>query len=496
MRMRSNIKTCMLQYPYRMDTPALDLSHARIALIALLILSAFFMLFRLGAYPLRDYDEATYASIAREGLERSDITLLTLHGEPNFTKPPLYFALAHASAKLFGTNEFAFRLPSAIFGLLTVLLTYFVALHVGKHRVTALLSALALVANGAFVEAARQVRLDTGVAFFAIAAFWCFVLGVRRPVFLTGIGIAGALFFLTKSLAILVIPPALLLGSIYYRDFRWLRSIHLWTGMILGCAILVPWLFVMHKEYGAAFWDTFLLAQGFSRIATPIIGQGVTTLTYLFHLFRFTEPWFLLFLGVLIYNARSLFLSPRVLWAEHKEAVLFGGISLFIFILFSLSKTKLFYYLLPMYPFLAIFCGFVLAEILLTAERGLPRQAAGFFIALLFSIGLISGVYFGFHIDDSIGVNLLAREEKAIGEALLPYPEKSALYAKDHLFWETIEYYSHGKKVDVLPEPSLRPSDYFLIIPSVLERDVPSITNAPSQNLYQGPYLSLFKVSR
>jgi 4-amino-4-deoxy-L-arabinose transferase-like glycosyltransferase len=476
---------------------SLDISreYAHMALIGIMLLGMFLMVFGLGTNPLRDYDEATYASITREGLERNNITLLTLRGEPNFTKPPLYFALAHASAKLFGMTEFAFRLPSALFGLGTVFLTYFAGLVVVRNRLVALLGAMALLCNGAFVEASRQVRLDSGVAFFAMAAFCCFCIGMRRRSFLVGVGISAGLLFLTKSLAILVIPPALLIGSIYYKNFRWLIDPLLWLGVAGGIAVMLPWLFAMNHGYGVQFWEVFLIDQGFTRIGTPIIGDGVTTWTYLRHLLRFTEPWFLLFLGALVYNAKAILFSPQRYWNEHKDAALFGGITLFIFTLFSISKTKLFYYLVPLYPFLAL-CLSVLFVCVLKTERDMfTRQATVCGVALLFLVGLGGSMYFGFHIDDSLGVMNLAKEERAIGEIAKEYSEEIPIYAQEHLSWETIEYYSHGKKVLGLPDAANRPKAYALVLPSFRTQAVGTITDASAKLLYQGPYLSLFDVT-
>src|SRR5665811_686306 len=45
-------------------------------------------------------------------------------------KPPMYAYLDILPVKIFGLNEFAGRFPSALFGTLTVLLTYFLTLQI------------------------------------------------------------------------------------------------------------------------------------------------------------------------------------------------------------------------------------------------------------------------------------------------------------------------------------------------------------------------------
>src|ERR1035437_1692152 len=75
----------------------------------------------LGRLPLIDPDEGRYAEIPREILERGDLITPTLNYVHYFEKPPLLYWINALSLKLFGMNEFAARLPSALCGLLTVL---------------------------------------------------------------------------------------------------------------------------------------------------------------------------------------------------------------------------------------------------------------------------------------------------------------------------------------------------------------------------------------
>jgi len=95
-------------------------------LFLLLVVSLPFLQY-LGALPLIDPDEGRYAEIAREMLERGDLITPTLNYVVYFEKPPLLYWANAASMKLFGLNEFAARLPSALCGLLTVLATYLIA---------------------------------------------------------------------------------------------------------------------------------------------------------------------------------------------------------------------------------------------------------------------------------------------------------------------------------------------------------------------------------
>ena len=58
-------------------------------------------------------------------LERNDLIVPTFNGELRTDKPALHYFFMMLSYKLFGVNEFAARFFSAVFGILTVCITFF-----------------------------------------------------------------------------------------------------------------------------------------------------------------------------------------------------------------------------------------------------------------------------------------------------------------------------------------------------------------------------------
>jgi len=92
----------------------------RRAALALLIVAGLIMgLVRLSAAPLIDSDEATYARVFHESVERGDFLTFTKRGGPWLEKPPLYFWLMAGSAALFGETEFAMRLPAVMLAIVS-----------------------------------------------------------------------------------------------------------------------------------------------------------------------------------------------------------------------------------------------------------------------------------------------------------------------------------------------------------------------------------------
>jgi len=84
-------------------------------LLVVLLLSLFFRLYHLGGQSIW-LDEALSIKFAKLKL----LQIFFLHDN----NPPLYYTLLHWWIQLFGVSEFSVRLPSAIFGILSVLMMY------------------------------------------------------------------------------------------------------------------------------------------------------------------------------------------------------------------------------------------------------------------------------------------------------------------------------------------------------------------------------------
>src|SRR5213593_3050047 len=90
----------------------------------LLTVSALLTLPNLGATSLWDVDEGVNAEAAREMHENDTWLIPTFNYQLRTAKPVLLYWLQRPSYALFGVNEWAARLPSALAAVLTVLLTY------------------------------------------------------------------------------------------------------------------------------------------------------------------------------------------------------------------------------------------------------------------------------------------------------------------------------------------------------------------------------------
>jgi len=133
-----------------------------------------------------------------------------------------------------------------------------------------------------------------------------------------------------------------------------LLSGHVWSGVLLGSAPVVAWYWAQWLHYGQQFLNTSVLSQSLDRVVVTVEGNRGAPWFYLLEIGKYSLPWLLFFpQGIrLAWENRNLSWAKLVLvWA--------GGYLLVI----SLMSTKLPWYVLPVYPALALAVGASLAEI-------------------------------------------------------------------------------------------------------------------------------------
>ncbi|OGD86310.1 hypothetical protein A2164_00670, partial [Candidatus Curtissbacteria bacterium RBG_13_35_7] len=154
------------------------------SLIAIFILAAFLRFYKLGLIPPSLYwDEASLGYNAYSVLK----TASDEHGKflpyTNFAafgdyKPPGYIYLVVPAIAIFGLTEFAIRFPSALFGTLTVILTYLIARKLFKNVIVAYLSSFFLAISPwhlQFSRGAFEANLGLFFSLFGIFLFLKFV---------------------------------------------------------------------------------------------------------------------------------------------------------------------------------------------------------------------------------------------------------------------------------------------------------------------------------
>src|SRR5271156_5055294 len=152
----------------------------RLAIYAML--AALLYLPGLGRPALWEPDEGRYAEIAREMVVSGDYVTPRDDFELYFEKPPLVYWAEAAAIGIFGVNEFAVRLPAALFSIGQVVVT--AALAEAMFGATAgFFAALALTLSPLVFGFARFATLDPALSFFLTAALAAFYVAVHDDSF-------------------------------------------------------------------------------------------------------------------------------------------------------------------------------------------------------------------------------------------------------------------------------------------------------------------------
>lgn len=325
----------------------------------LLIAAVLAMAFDLGGYPLLDPDEGRNAEVAREMAQTNDYLLPQLEGLPYLDKPVVYFAAAAGVMEILGPTETAARLPAFLFTIITIL----VVVRFGRRRWgadTGWLAGLALATTPLVLAYARTTIFDSALACcttIAIMAFW-----EERPILAWAAMGVGAL---TKGpVALLVplitlIPYAVLTG----RPVRRLFSL---AGIAVFAIVALPWfLAVSHRIPDFAHY--VFVRETLERVTTTRFHRTAPFWYYLPILPVAAFPWVVPALARWK-NLRWAWLGRRVN-PYAQDTILLVCWVLGPLLFFTLNKSKLPQYVLPLMP------AFALAAARLITRR--PSELGG-----------------------------------------------------------------------------------------------------------------------
>ena len=359
-------------------------------IVGLLLAAVLIFTINLDGLPLRDWDEGTVAQVAREiwsapsGSKRW--LYPTLLGEPYLNKPPLMHWLIALMYSVGGVNEWTTRLPGAILTAFSVPLLYCVGREMFPQRLGAIFSALIYLTMLPVVRHGRLAMLDGAVECFFLLMIWCCLRSRRDLRYCLGIGLSFGLICLTKGI-LGVLLGAIALGFLFWDTPRLLSSWYLWIGLLIGSADVVFWYGMQWLHYGRHFTDEAIINQSLERVWLSVEAHQGPAWYYLLQVFEYTWPW-LLFLPQ---GLRLTWENRNLSWA--KLVLSWGGIYLFAI---SAMQTKLPWYILPLYPTIALVCGIQLAAVWHWRLRTAYPRIWVAVLALLAVGTTVGSFYFGF----------------------------------------------------------------------------------------------------
>lgn len=264
------------------------LSWERLALLAILALSAFLDLFRLEEL---GYNNEYYASAVKSMLANWSNFFYGSFDPAGFItvdKPPLFLWVQTAFAEFFGFSGLVLLLPQAIAGVLSVALLYRLVVR-PFGEIAGLLSAFALAATPIFVVTSRHNNPESLLILVLLAQVYTLSRAVesKRVGWLLGLAVLGGVGFNLKMLEAFVTLPAFFL--VYFgmgRGRPAKKILYLTLASVIVLAVSLSWALLIDSVppgqrpfIGGSTDNTvtnlILGYNGLNRVQTGDDGSGV-----------------------------------------------------------------------------------------------------------------------------------------------------------------------------------------------------------------------------
>lgn len=301
-------------------------------------------------------DEGRYAEIPREMVASGDWLTPRLNDLKYFEKPALQYWATAAAYEAFGQAHWTARLWPALTGFLGILFTAFVGMKLWGRQ-AGIYAGLVLGSSVLWVGIGHINTLDMGLSFFLSAGVLSLALAQRSqwPLsqrnWMLVAWVSLGLAILSKGLIGAVLPAAaFFVYSVLNLDWAAWKRLHILKGVLALLIVTAPWFIwvsIVNPEFFNFFfihehWDRFLKSEhkrlGVWYYFVPILLGGIL-------------PWMFMMLGSLA----TAWQREPVEGFQTRRYLLVWCVLVFVF--FSVSKSKLPSYILPIFPALALLIG-------------------------------------------------------------------------------------------------------------------------------------------
>jgi len=217
-----------------------------LVLLLIIIVASVLRLWQLGNVPISpDWDEASLGynaySLLHTGKDEYSKTFPFVLESFGDYKPALYAYLIIPFIMVFKLSLVAIRLPSALFGIATVIATFFLVKELVKRVDIAMVSSFLLAISPWHIQFSR-VAFETNVGLsFNVFAALCFVKGLKRPWMLSLTAIFSCLAIYTYQSEKIFTPLLLVSLVLIYRKELWtISNKYLVAAVVTGLIVILP----------------------------------------------------------------------------------------------------------------------------------------------------------------------------------------------------------------------------------------------------------------
>lgn len=396
------------------------------SIVWLVLISWIGFLWNLGSIGLMDKTEPMFVEAARQMVVRQDWITPYWNGETRFDKPPISYWLMAIAFKLFGVNEWAARIPSALMATALVVLGFYTLRYFGISNpssppnntqqestlwLSAWLGAGIIALNPAWVAWGRtgvsDMYLSSSIGMALLSFFIGYAQEEKEAQLKNWFSARGgwyilcyvfmALAVLAKGPIGLVLPVFIISAFLFYvgKFKEVLKEIKLLQGSFIFLLIALPWFVLVTLANGKEYIDVFFGYHNLQRFTSVVSDHPGPWYYFIPVVLVGLIPWSIYLPAAII----QLRFWRRDLWLSSSRSTHLGLFSLFwftiIFVFFSASSTKLPSYVLPAMPAAAILVTLFWAaqfdkKSKLSKQRGLLKVSGIINVVILLALALAS----------------------------------------------------------------------------------------------------------
>lgn len=366
------------------------------AYLAIVSIAVFALFYNLGTSPLACWDESRQAINALEMLDNQNPLITTFEGETDLwnTKPSFLVATQALSFKIFGINEFALRLPSALAALLLCILIFSFFISEFKSIAGGFVAVLSLLTTQGFngYHAARTGDFESFLCLFStffIISFYRYIK-TKNQFFLLLFFIGILLTIFSKGIAGLMFLPAVIIYLLYHIQLISTLRLHSFQSLFLTTTLIVLSYYLYRDFKEPGYLAVVYVNELWGRFGNVVEGNRGPWYYYLQGLTSAQAmPLSLIVIAASVYWFVKLRLN-KIYTKPISFFWLFTGVWIFFI---SIAKTKLAWYIVPAFPLLSILLGVLYIGISrhFTSHRFPAQNKTSLkviFICLLFFCGL------------------------------------------------------------------------------------------------------------
>ncbi len=310
--------------------------------IVALLTILFVLFYKLGAWGVLDTSEARYAEIGRVMFESGDLIHPRYLGIEHYHKPPLTYWITALSHSVWGVSAFSARFFLQIAFILQIILIFQIAILFWDDRSKAWISAMSYGSMLIVLISIRNLTTDAYLTTWIMGTLWALIYYARKQsilhVYLAGI-FAGMAFLTKITAALFYIGPMSLLVIWYYKE-SWKWTVHIAGAIILFLGVSLSWFLLLELE-GKQILRYVFYDQSLVRYRSDAYNRSMPFYFYLLLAPVLCFPWL------------PMLMDSSVGWiknGKHRKQLIWILVSiLFPILFFSISRSKLLLYILPLF---------------------------------------------------------------------------------------------------------------------------------------------------